>query len=80
MLRESGERGTMQSIAEQSRKEALGAAFRACRIFGADRTVGPLFSLSGPACHACLGAGHAASTLARENEIVPNRVVNLKTS
>ena len=37
---ESGER--------QSHKEALGAAFRACRIFGADKAEGPFFS-QGPA-------------------------------
>ena len=40
--------------ARQSHKEALGAAFRARRIFGADKTEGPFFSqalpcLAGPA-------------------------------
>ena len=32
----------------QSHKEALGAAFRARRIFGADKTEGPFFSQALP--------------------------------
>ena len=36
--------GKVESVC-QSHKEALGAAFRACRrIFGADKTEGPFFS------------------------------------
>ena len=61
---EGGESGECQS-----HKEALGAAFRACRIFGADKTEGPFFS------QASLGlrAGHVGSTLVGENERVLNK-------
>ena len=55
--------------ARQSHKEALGAAFRARRIFGADKTEreGPSFS---QASLPYLAAGHVGSTLAGENERV----------
>ena len=66
MQKESGEELCYYVV--RSHKELLGAAFKACWIFGPDRThEGPL------SFRPCLGAENVASTLAGENKIVPNK-------